>query len=134
MKKRLMLFVVFMFIFVMNAMVFAQNAPIDFETGGHGADWTWSVFENDTNPPVEIISNPDVAGVNTSATVAQFTALEAGQPWAGCETQHGAGIGTFNIDETNSTIKIMVWKPVISNVGIKLVFTTTFPGLIKSFE
>jgi len=38
---------------------FAQNAPINFEPGGQGANWTWTVFENDTNPPVEIITNPD---------------------------------------------------------------------------
>jgi len=115
------IFILTVFTFAITFIAFAQNAPIDFETGGHGADWTWSVFENDTNPPVEIISNPDVAGVNTSATVAQFTALVTGNPWAGCETLHGADIGTFNLDASNSTIKIMVNKPVISNVGIKLV-------------
>ena len=97
----------------------AQNAPINFETGGFGADWTWTTFENDTNPPVLIIPNPDPTGVNTSATVASFTALQSGQPWAGCESQHGADIGSFSFDVSNSTVKIMVWKPVISDVGIK---------------
>lgn len=116
-----MFFIVFSFILAMNTMAFAQNAPIDFETGGYGADWTWTVFENDINPPVEIIPNPDASAPNTSATVAKFTALQAGQPWAGCETLHGSDIGTFNLDETNCTIKIMVNKPVISDVGIKLV-------------
>ena len=101
--------------------VFAQNAPINFETGGQGAGWTWTVFENDANPPVEIIANPDASGANTSATVAKFTALQTGNPWAGCESMHGADLGAFVLDETNSLIKIMVWKPVISNVGIKLV-------------
>lgn len=121
MKKTIMFFIVFLFIFTMNTIAFAQNAPIDFEAGGYGADWTWTVFENDTNPPVEIIANPDATEPNTSATVAKFTALVTGQPWAGCETLHGADIGTFNLDVTNSTIKIMVWKPVMSDVGIKLV-------------
>jgi len=97
MKKKVMFFIVFMFIFVMNTMVFAQNAPIDFEAGGFGADWTWTVFENETNPPVEIITNPNAAGINTSATVAQFTALQAGQPWAGCESLHGSDIGLFDL-------------------------------------
>jgi hypothetical protein len=119
--KNTIIFIVFLTIISMYSAAFAQNAPIDFETGGYGADWTWTVFENDTNPPVEIISNPDPSGDNTSATVAQFTALVTGQPWAGCETMHGEDIGTFDIDASNSTIKIMVWKPVISNVGIKLV-------------
>jgi len=119
--KNTISFIVFLTIISMYSAVSAQNAPVDFETGGYGADWTWTVFENDTNPPVEIISNPDPSGDNTSATVAQFTALVTGQPWAGCETLHGADIGTFNLDETNCTIKIMVHKPVISDVGIKLV-------------
>jgi len=121
MKRSLMFFSLVLLILAGNSILSAQNAPIDFEAGGYGADWTWTVFENDTNPPVEIIANPDAAGVNTSSTVAQFTALVTGQPWAGCETLHGSDIGTFNLDASNSTIKIMVNKPVISNVGIKLV-------------
>jgi hypothetical protein len=103
------------------AGLFAQNAPIDFEAGGYGADWTWAVFENQTNPPLEIIDNPDASGVNTSATAAKFTALQAGQPWAGCESLHGTDIGLFNLDTSNCVIKIMVYKPIASDVGIKLV-------------
>lgn len=99
----------------------AQNIPVDFEDNGNGADWNWTTFENDTNPALEIIDNPDASGINTSANVAKFTALQAGQPFAGCETLHGAGIGTFTIDESNSTIRIMVWKSVVSDVGVKLV-------------
>jgi hypothetical protein len=102
----------------------AQNAPIDFEAGGFGADWTWTPFENDDNPPVEIIANPDPSGGNTSETVAKFTARVTGNPWAGCETNSNADLGPFVLDATNSTIKIMVWKPVISDVGIKLATST----------
>lgn len=110
---------------LVSSVVFAQNAPINFEAGGHGANWTWTVFENATNPPLEIISNPDPSGINTSATVAKFTALQAGAPWAGVESAHGAtNLGPFVLNETNSTIKIMVWKSVISDVGIKLVAAT----------
>jgi hypothetical protein len=65
------------------------------------------------------MGNPDISGINTSATVAQFTALVGGQPWAGCESQHGSDIGTFTFDSTNCTVKIMVHKPIISDVGIK---------------
>ena len=97
----------------------AQNAPIDFENGGHGADWTWAVFENSTNPPLTIMANPDPSGANTSAQVAAFTALQAGQPWAGCESQHGNDIGTFSLNSSNCTVSIMVYKTEISNVGIK---------------
>ena len=98
-----------------------QNIPVDFESGGFGATWTWTVFENATNPALEIIANPDPTGINTSATVAKFTALQAGQPFAGCETMHGADIGTFTVNDNNKIIRIMVWKSVISDVGIKLV-------------
>ena len=119
--KKLTMYLQLLIIFVMSNLVLAQNAPIDYEAGGYGADWTWVVFENDTNPALEIVSNPDASGVNTSSTVAKFTALVGGQPWAGTESLHGSDIGTFNLDDTNSTIKIMVYKPVLSDVGIKLV-------------
>jgi len=117
----------FTFILMMlaSSVAFAQNAPINFETGGFGANWTWTVFENSTNPAIEIIANPDPTGINTSATVGKFTALQAGNPWAGCESAHGsADLGPFELNATNSTIKIMVWKSVISDVGIKLVAPT----------
>ncbi|MFZ0390210.1 MAG: T9SS type A sorting domain-containing protein [Calditrichia bacterium] len=119
MNKQFTALLAAVFIVSMSGLLVAQNVPIDFEPGGYGAAWTWNVFEDDTNPPLEIIANPDPSGINTSATVAKFTALQAGQPWAGCETAHGGGIGTFTLDTTNSIVKIMVWKPVISDVGIK---------------
>lgn len=116
---------IFVFVFMITSIGFSQNSPVDFEAGGFGADWTWTVFENDTNPPLEIIANPDASGINTSATVAKFTALQAGAPFAGCETMHGADIGTFDLTTENAVVKIMVWKPVISDVGIKF---ATPPG------
>lgn len=114
-------FILLLLLGVATLPVTAQNVPIDFEASGNGASWTWTVFENDLNPPVDIIANPDMSGANTSATVAKFTALQTGNPWAGCETTHGAGIGTWTVDSTNAIIKIMVWKSEISDVGIKLV-------------
>lgn len=101
---------------------YSQRGPINFEPSGQGASWTWATFENATNPIVTIISNPDMSGANTSANVASFSALQAGKPWAGCESSHGsADLGPFVLDTTNSTIKIMVWKTTISDVGIKLI-------------
>ena len=119
-NKTSFVFVVISTLFLMSNLI-AQNNPINFEAGGFGANWTWTVFENNTNPPLEIIPNPDISGINTSATVAKFTALQAGNPWAGCESLHGSDIGTFTLDATNSTVKIMVWKSVISDVGLKFV-------------
>jgi len=122
MKKRLFNLFTVLLIVSINGIVSGQNQPINFESGGYGAAWTWTVFENNTNPPLEIIPNPDASGINTSATVAKFTALQSGNPWAGCESAHGTtDLGPFVLDASNSTIKIMVWKSVISDVGIKLV-------------
>jgi hypothetical protein len=112
-------------IMIVSGFLFAQNSPIDFETGGYGATWTWAVFENDNNPSLEIVANPNTDSINSSATVAKFTALQAGQPWAGCESQHGSDIGTFTLNATNSTLKIMVYKTVISDVGLKFVIPSS---------
>ena len=83
-------------ILIVSGFLFAQNSPIDFETGGYGASWTWTVFENDNNPSLEIIANPNIGGINSSANVAMFTALQTGQPFAGCESIHGADISGSN--------------------------------------
>jgi hypothetical protein len=69
-----------------------------------------------------LASNPNKTGINTSNTAAKFTALVAGAWYTGFETAHASGtngIGTFTLNETNSTIKVMVYKDVISKVGIK---------------
>ena len=101
--------------------IIGQNVPINFESNGNGANWTWTTFENDLNPPLEIIANPDVSGINTSSTVAKYTALQTGNPWAGFESLHGSDIGSFSFNSSNCTVKIMVWKSVISDVGLKFV-------------
>ncbi|MGH1363481.1 MAG: T9SS type A sorting domain-containing protein [Calditrichia bacterium] len=119
MKKCTHFFMAVLSIAFFSSSAFAQVAPIDFESGGNGANWTWTVFENDTNPALEVIANPDMTGANTSATVAKFTALQTGQPFAGVESMHGSDIGTFTLDATNSVVKVLVWKPVISDVGVK---------------
>ena len=124
-SKNKILLVLFYVLLKSGGTVLAQNSPIDFETGGYGATWTWTVFENGGNPSLEIVTNPNTGGINSSATVAKFTALQAGQPWAGCESLHGSDIGTFSLDATNSTLKIMVYKTVISDVGLKFVIPTS---------
>ena len=101
----------------------SQNAPVDFEPNGIGQLWNWKVFQNGSNPPVEFVPNPDPDpnGYNPSPTVAKYSALSQGAPFAGCETQHGIDIGTFTIDNSNKIIRVMVYKNTISDVGIKLV-------------
>jgi hypothetical protein len=106
---------------LLTTILLGQNIPINFESSGNGANWTWTTFENDLNPPLEIIANPDTSGINTSSTVAKYTALQTGNPWAGFESMHGTDIGSFSFNSSNCTVKIMVWKSVISDVGIKFV-------------
>ena len=69
---------------VFSVFCLGQNVPIDFESAGFGDSWTWTVFENNSNPILEIVPNPDPSGINNSSTVAKFTALMSGSPWAGC--------------------------------------------------
>jgi hypothetical protein len=96
----------------------AQNSPISFEMGEFGSTWNWTVFENIGNPPLEVVPNPEQNGLNTSSSVAKFTALQGGMAYAGVECAHGE-VGTFTLTPANCIVKIMVYKPVISNVGIK---------------
>ncbi len=106
--------------FILNSLIsLAQNGPISFEIGEFGLNWSWTVFENIGNPPLEIVGNPDQSGINSSTTAAKFTALQGGMPYAGVESAHGVDLGTFTLSPANCIVKIMVYKPVISNVGIK---------------
>ncbi|MCF8367101.1 MAG: cadherin-like beta sandwich domain-containing protein, partial [Bacteroidales bacterium] len=98
---------------------------IDFEPLGIGADWDWTVGDNGTNPPLEFPANPAIGGINTSATVAKFNALQTGAQWALCYTDDD---GQFIFDATNTTVKIMVFKSVLSPVAIK------FEGLSPAAE
>ncbi len=97
----------------------AQLSPISFEPGGNGNTWTWTAFENVTNLPTQIVANPSTNGINVSTNVIKMTTLVGGQPWAGFESLHGAGIGTFTLNSTNCIVKLMVYKSVISDVGVK---------------
>jgi hypothetical protein len=123
--KRLTVFVIIAFVIGFCSTAFAQPThTIDFEPEGAGADWTWEVYENADNPALEIVANPDAQGNNTSATVAKFTARADGNPWALFLTTDD---GEFTFDETNSIVKIMVHKPVISNFTFKVEGGTGVP-------
>ncbi|MGJ8693501.1 MAG: putative Ig domain-containing protein [Thalassotalea sp.] len=96
----------------------AVGTPYDFEAAGLGSDFTWAVFENEDNLPLEFVANPSSSTVNDSAIVAIFTAKQAGQAWAGTETT-AANTPAFTMDASNSIVKIMVYKSVISDVALK---------------
>ncbi|XMO87931.1 T9SS type A sorting domain-containing protein [Algibacter sp. AS12] len=96
---------------------------VDFEPAGTGNDWSWTI--SDVAPSLQLIANPVSGGINTSATVVEFIAYTTDQNWALAFTSDD---GQFVFDATNSTVKIMVYKPTISNVGIK------FEGLSSPIE
>lgn len=89
---------------------------VDFEDGGLGSDWEWIVEQNGDNPPIEFIDNPMPDAVNGSEKVAKFIARLDGMPWALTFTD---SIQPFKFNAENSLIKIMVHKPVVSNVALK---------------
>jgi hypothetical protein len=102
----------------------ALYAPVTFETGEYGSTWTLTSFDNPSGGSTAslLATNPNKTGINTSNTAAKFTALTTGAWYTGFETAHASGvngIGTFTLDATNSTVKMMVYKDVISKVGIK---------------
>jgi hypothetical protein len=115
MRKKITILMSMLFVLVTSG-TFAQYNTINFETGGTGAAYNWVIAENASNPPMTFVANPSTMGANSSATVAEFTALQAGNPWALAFTDD---IGTFTFDANNSIVKIMVYKPTISNVGVK---------------
>jgi len=118
MKKTIVSYIALLFIISLSNLAFAQvTHTIDFETGGVGADWNWTMAENGDNPPLEFIANPVSGGINTTATVAKFTARVDGNPWALCHTSDD---GEYTFDATNSTITIMVYKTEISDIGFKV--------------
>jgi hypothetical protein len=102
----------------------APYAPVTFESGEYGSTWVLTSFDNPSGPSTAslLAPNPNKTGINTSNTAVKFTALVAGAWYTGFETAHASGtngIGTFTLNETNSTVKMMVYKDVISKVGIK---------------
>lgn len=112
--------------FTVQITPMSTTFDMTFEPGTPGSVATnWNSFENGTNPPFEVVANPDPSGVNTTATVGKHTALAGvDQQWAGCENQHGT-IWEWEMDATSNTLTIDVYKSVISDVMVKIVNTTS---------
>lgn len=110
-----------------------SNYDFTFEKGTNKG--TWNYFENGSNTSgVAFVSNPYPGGVNTSATVAKFTASRDGNEWAGCESIYGT-LGKWKFDGTKpTTVTVDVYKTTFTPVYIKFTSTnksgqgTTFIG------
>lgn len=113
--KNFLLLTLLSFILAANPAA-AQYVNLDFEAGGLGATWAWTMDQNGSNPALGFIANPVSGGMNTSATVAEFTAEVGGNPWALTYTDD---MDNFMFDATNAIVTIMVYKPVISDVAVK---------------
>lgn len=100
-----------------TVFVESDTVAYDFETGSTNTSVVWTMFENGSNPALEFVGNPNPSDSNMSDMVAKFTAEIAGQPYAGTETKGSSPV--FTMDAENSIVKIMVYKSVISDVGIK---------------
>lgn len=125
MKNRISFLAVLLYLFTVSNMLLAQAShDIDFESNGVGSDWEWIVSENDDNPPLEFVANPAPGGINTTATVAKFTARQSGNPWALFFTSDD---GEFTVDATNAIIKMMVYKSVTSPIHFKIEGATGTP-------
>lgn len=107
-----------------------QNAPITFEPGGFGADFTWATFEapeGETNPTFSVVPNVSVDGENPSATVAKMDieyATAANWGSAGCETMHNGDVGPFTITAENSTVTVQFYQVGFA-APVALKFATT---------
>jgi Secretion system C-terminal sorting domain len=100
----------------------ATNYNVSFEAGTTlGA---WNYFENGSNTAgVKLVANPFSGGVNTSATVAKFTASRGGGEWSGCESLYGT-LGKWKFNPTSPTkVTVDVYKKTLAPVYIK--FTST---------
>ena len=109
---------------------FAQNAPINFEPDGIGADFTWATFEapeGESNPSFSIVPNVSVDDGNPSATVAKIDityGTEAVWGSAGCETMHGSDVGPFTITAENNAVSVQFYQVGFA-APVALKFATT---------
>jgi Secretion system C-terminal sorting domain len=131
MKK--MIFLCFWLLIQVSCFAQIANYQFGFEAGSTlGA---WNYFENGSNTTgLTIVANPSPGGINSSPTVAKFTASKDGGEWSGCESLYGT-LGKWKFDGANATeISIDVYKTTFSPVFIKFTSTnsagqgTTFVG------
>ena len=111
-------------------LAFASRAQVvnyDFNFEPGNTQGSWNYFENGSNTDgVSFVANPFPGGVNSSSTVAKFTASGDGGEWSGCESLYGTlGKWRFN-GSSPTTVTLDVYKSTTSPVVIK--FTSTNPS------
>lgn len=106
---------------------FGQYIDYDFTFEPGSTQGAWNYFENGSNTEgVSFVANPFPGGINTSSTVAKFTASGDGGEWSGCESLYGTlGKWRFN-GSSPTTVTLDVFKTSTAPVVIK--FTSTNPS------
>lgn len=89
-----------------------QAQVLNFETTGN--EMIWNEMANAGVAPM-VVENPDYSEINESDSVLFFDIQTDANAWAGT----WADIEEFKV-EGNGIIRIMVWKPVISDIGFKI--------------
>jgi len=92
--------------------------PLDFESGASAYNFT-----EFGGSPVSVVSNPDVAGINTSANVAELLKAVGSEVWAGAFIDLDLAVD-FGI---SSNISLKVWSP-IADIPVLLKFENPETG------
>lgn len=96
---------------------YAQYDNLDFNPKGIDASCKWIIDSNGNNPLLALIANPASKVINTIANVTKFTSRLNEASFALSFTNNLDG---FEFEVANAIDKLIVNKPTISNVGMKL--------------
>lgn len=109
---------------LLSAYGFGQVTNYNFTFEPGTTQGAWNFFENGSNTAgLTFVANPFPGGINTSETVAKFTAAADGGEWAGCESIFGT-LGKWKFDGSNpTTVTVDVYKSSTAPVDLK--FTST---------
>ena len=113
--KRFLLFV--LSVVVLNTALIAQTTILDFEDAATSTTFTYfGSTANDSS--TVIIPNPDMSGINTSATVSDFYKPSGSEVWAGAFSNPNPSVPIDLV--SNSEICVKVWFPAPGNLALKI--------------
>jgi hypothetical protein len=132
MKKNLLLIImIFGGLMTINAQM--NDYLISFEADTDTAGWV--VFANGAMPAdddVTVVENPDTTGINPTEMALRFVVNDDADPWVGMVNNVAfTGDSALAITEENHIFTMMVYKTVVSNVGLKLEQETGGGGVFE---
>ena len=90
---------------------------VDFEEYYDRAFWNQFANAGDAYENMELVSNPDMTGINASEGVMMFDVLDDADPWAGAWSD---AYGKMEFTQEMHHMEMMVYKDVISNCALKV--------------